>query len=74
MDRCGLRKLRTSWASGLRFDTETFDSLWGAGEFVRVMEELTGAEIGCVDKVTWRDRWITKDPLVALAEPLRKRS
>jgi glucose-1-phosphate thymidylyltransferase len=57
----------TAW-----LDTGTFKSLQDAGEFVRVMEDRTGTNIGCVEEVAWRNNWITNSQLRDLAEPLRK--
>ena len=57
----------TAW-----LDTGTFRSLQDAGEFVRVMEDRTGTEVGCVEETAWRNAWITDDELLVLAASLHK--
>ena len=57
----------TAW-----LDTGTFRSLQDAGEFVRVMEDRTGAKVGCVEEIAWRKGWITSAQLLELAQPLLK--
>ena len=57
----------TAW-----LDTGTFRSLQDAGEFVRVIEDRTGAKIGCLEEIAWRNGWISTEQLVVLAQPLLK--
>ena len=57
----------TAW-----LDTGTFRSLQDAGEFVRVIEDRTGAKIGCVEEIAWRNGWIDDDSLLRHAESLAK--
>lgn len=57
----------TAW-----LDTGTFDSLSDATEFVRVIEKRQGTKIGCIEEVAYRKKFINKDQLLAIAEPLRK--
>jgi len=57
----------TAW-----LDTGTFRSLQDAGEFVRVMEDRTGTNVGCVEDIAWRNGWITSAQLLELAQPLLK--
>ena len=57
----------TAW-----LDTGTFRSLQDAGEFVRVIEDRTGAKIGCVEEIAWRNGWIDDEALLAHAELLAK--
>jgi len=53
-------------------DTGTIDSLVDASDFVRVMERRTGQIIGSPEKIAFEQGWISKEQLVALAEPLKK--
>ena len=57
----------TAW-----LDTGTFDSLNDATEFVRVIEKRQGTKIGCIEEVAYRNGFISKDQLLAIAEELRK--
>ncbi len=53
-------------------DTGTYDSLLQASQFVQTVEARQGLKIGCVEEVAYRMGWITRDALLALAEPLAK--
>ena len=53
-------------------DTGTYDSLLQAGNFVHMMEERQGLEIGCVEEVAYRMGFIDSEQLRKLAEPLIK--
>ena len=57
----------TAW-----LDTGTFASLMQAGQFVQVMEERQGQKISCIEEIAYRMGYITKEELVALAQPLVK--
>lgn len=57
----------TAW-----LDTGTFNSLMQAGEFVRVIEERQGQKIGCIEEVAFNMRYIDREQLFSLAEPLIK--
>ncbi|MFN4312831.1 MAG: glucose-1-phosphate thymidylyltransferase RfbA [Chitinophagaceae bacterium] len=57
----------TAW-----LDTGTFDSLSDASEFVRVIEKRQGTKIGCIEEVAYRNKYIGKTQLEALAEQLKK--
>ncbi len=57
----------TAW-----LDTGTFASLTQAGQFVQVIEERQGLRIGCIEEVAFRMKYINKEQLIKIGEPLVK--
>lgn len=53
-------------------DTGTFESMNDASEYIRVIEKRTGLKIGCIEEIAWKEGFISKDQLLAIAEPLKK--
>lgn len=57
----------TAW-----LDTGTFASLMQAAQFVAVIEERQGLKIGAIEASAYEMGYITKEQLIALAQPLLK--
>lgn len=57
----------TAW-----LDTGTFNSLMKAGQFVQVIEERQGLKIGAIEEIAYNMKYINKEQLHALAQPLLK--
>ncbi len=70
--RRGKLKVATMSRGTAWLDTGTFDSLMQAANFVQVIEQRQGLKIGCIEEVAFRKGFISKDQLLALAEPLEK--
>lgn len=55
-------------------DTGTVDSLYAAGEFVRVVESSQGLKISVIEEIAYNNGWIERDTLVASAKRYGKSS
>jgi glucose-1-phosphate thymidylyltransferase len=53
-------------------DTGTIDSLLDAANFIAAIEKRQGLKICCPEEITFRKGYITKQQLIALAQPLIK--
>ena len=53
-------------------DTGTHDSLAEASIYVEVLEKRQGLKIACLEGIAYRQGWITKEKMIALAEPMLK--
>ena len=56
------------------FDTGTFQSLYAASEYVRVVEEGQGIQIACLEEIAFNNGWITPGQLLEAAERFEKSS
>ena len=65
--RVSILERGTAW-----FDTGTFDSLMQASQFVQVIEARQGLQIGCIEEIAWRNKFIGDEQLRTLATPLLK--
>ena len=65
--KVGVLSRGTAW-----LDTGTFTSLMQAGQFVQVIEERQGLKIGCIEEIAYRMKFIDKESLRKVAEPLVK--
>lgn len=57
----------TAW-----LDTGTFDSLMQATQFVQVIEQRQGIKIACIEEIAYRKKFITKEQVKEIAQPLLK--
>ena len=65
--KVGILDRGTAW-----LDTGTFDSLMQASQFVQVIEQRQRLKVGCIEEEAYNQKFITKEQLKALAEPLMK--
>lgn len=57
----------TAW-----LDTGTIDSLIQAAQFVQILEERQGIKISCIEEIAYRMKYISKEKLIEIAQPLEK--
>ncbi len=53
-------------------DTGTFDGLQDASWFVSIIQKRQGLYVSCIEEIAYNKGWITREQLLALAEPLSK--
>lgn len=49
-------------------DTGTYDSFLEASNFIATIEKRQGLYISCIEEIAYRNKWITKEQLQAIAE------
>lgn len=49
-------------------DTGTFESLLEAGQFVETIERRQGFKIACLEEIAYRNKWISKEDVLCIAE------
>ena len=65
--KVGVLHRGTAW-----LDTGTFGSLMQAGQFVQVIEDRQGLKVGCIEEIAYKQGYIDKKQLTALANKLVK--
>ncbi len=53
-------------------DTGTHDSLSEASTFIEVVEKRQGLKVACLEEIAYRNKWIDRDTLIRLAQPMKK--
>ncbi|AXX95899.1 glucose-1-phosphate thymidylyltransferase RfbA [Arcobacter ellisii] len=53
-------------------DTGTHDSLLDAGQFVQTIEHRQGYKMACLEEIAYNNKWISKEQVLKIAEPLSK--
>jgi glucose-1-phosphate thymidylyltransferase len=53
-------------------DTGTHDSLMEAGQFIETIEKRQGLKVACLEEIAYRMKYIDKEQLQKLAQPLKK--
>ncbi|MCD8544046.1 MAG: glucose-1-phosphate thymidylyltransferase RfbA [Sulfurospirillum cavolei] len=53
-------------------DTGTHESLLDAGQFIQTIEKRQSLKVACLEEIAYDKGYISKEQLIALAEPLKK--
>lgn len=68
----GRLKLETMGRGFAWLDTGTHESLLEASTFIETIEKRQGLKVACLEEIAFEMGYITKEQLLALAEPLKK--
>lgn len=68
----GLLEVRILPRGSAWLDTGTMESLYKAGEFVRVIEENQGLQIAALEEIAFNNGWISKETLLDAADSFGK--
>ena len=68
----GRLKVQTLGRGFAWLDTGTHDSLSEASVFVEVIEKRQGLKIACLEGIAYRSRWITREKMEEVAQPMLK--
>lgn len=53
-------------------DTGTYEGLLEAAKFVSIVQKRQGLYVSCIEEIAYRRQFISKEQLLALAEPMQK--
>ena len=65
-------KLSTMGRGFAWLDTGTHTSLIQASNFIETIETRQGLKVACPEEIAYHNRWISKEQLIALAQPMSK--
>ena len=68
----GELKVQTLGRGFAWLDTGTHDSLSEASTFIEVIEKRQGLKVACLESIAYRQGWISKEKIQALAQPMLK--
>jgi glucose-1-phosphate thymidylyltransferase len=68
----GRLKLETMGRGYAWLDTGTHESLLEASAFIETIEKRQGLKVACLEEIAFEKGYITKEQLIALAQPLKK--
>lgn len=53
-------------------DTGTHESMMDASNFISIIQKRQGLQVGCVEEISYRMWWITREQIETLAQPMLK--
>jgi glucose-1-phosphate thymidylyltransferase len=65
-------KLETMGRGYAWLDTGTHESLLEASAFIEIIEKRQGLKVACLEEIAFEQGYISKEQLIALAQPLKK--